>query len=193
MTIKPTLWALLCVVVLAGLFSGCQSSKIAFGNSYYFKQAPKTVKQDIPSIDKLDTHGTDLYASLEREVLVERDASNLLKQAQQQLQVAVDKSDNEQLKASASRMSELAGEMNGQMLTKKETRAKRKELRKELRSLAKEYKAMSPNKANDMERSLLLSIIFGGAGLLFLFIVPVLGLLFLLASIVLLVIWAANE
>ncbi len=193
MTTKPTLWVLLCVIVLAGLFSGCQSSKIAFGNSYYFKQSPKATNQTPPSVDKLDPQGAELYASLEREVLVSRDAGALIEQAQQQLSIAVEKSDNEQLKERASRMNQLAGEMNGQELTKKETRAKRKELRQELRSLAKEYKAMSPNETNDMDKSLLLSIIFLGAGLLFLFIFWPLGILMFLAGLVLLIIWAVNS
>ena len=40
MTTKLTLWTMLGMLCLATCFSGCQSSKIAYGNSYYFKQTP---------------------------------------------------------------------------------------------------------------------------------------------------------
>ena len=197
MTTKPTLWVMLCVVALAGLFSGCQSSKIAFGNSYYFKQTPKATNQMPSSVDKLDPRGADLYASVEREVLAERDAGALIEQAQQQLLVAMEKSDNVQLKERASRMNQLAGEMNGKELTKKETRAKRKELRKELRSLAKEYRSMAPDQTNDMDQKLKISLILLVAGLVFLLIptviTVVIGSLAFAAGLVFLIIWLATE
>ena len=199
MMTKPTLWIVGCVMALSGIFSGCQSSKIAYGNSYYLKQSPKPVAQtsdviEKPEvIDKVVPGSAELYVSSEPKELTKRDASRLLEQAQAQLLKVVDESDSEALKESAMRFNETVNSMKGQELTKKEARSKRKELRKELRTLAKEYKAAAPQETQDMDKQLLLSIIFGGAGLIFLFIIPILGILFILASLVMLIIWAANS
>ena len=192
---KPTLWITACVVALAALFSGCQSSKIAYGNSYYFKQAPKAkaTAQRLDAVDKIVPNSAELYVSTQSEKLTQRDASALLEQAQAQLLAEVEKRDNPALKESALRFNETVNSMKGQEMTKKETRAKRKELRKELRTLAKEYKAAAPNETQDMDKQALLAIIFGGAGLIFLFLFWPLGILLILASLVLLIIWAANS
>ncbi|MEM8964899.1 MAG: hypothetical protein AAGE93_00665 [Bacteroidota bacterium] len=195
---KPLLWVLLLALSSSVMFSSCQSSKVAFGNSYYFKQTPKSVDQasvasTLEEIEKVAPQGAQLYTSLDQEMVSERDAAALIEQAQQQLLAAVEKTDNAELKEKALRMSQLAGEMNGQELTKKEQRTKRKEIRKEVRSLVKEYKSMSPNETNDMDKSLLLSIIFLGAGLIFLFLFWPLGILMFLAGLVLLIIWAVNS
>ena len=193
MITKPTLWITACVVALAGMFSGCQSSKIAYGNSYYFKQKPKAVAQQPDAVDKVAPNSAELHVLAEPKAVTERDASALLEQAQTQLLEEVEKSDSKALKESAQHFNETVNSMKGQEMTKKETRAKRKELRQELRTLAKEYKAAAPNETQDMDKQLLLSIIFGGAGLIFLFIIPLLGILFILTSLVLLIIWAANS
>ena len=192
MTTKP-IWILVCVVALAGMFSGCQSSKIAFGNSYYFKQTPKAVAQQPATVDKVAPNSAELQVSTKPQALAQRDASVLLEQAQAQLLAEVEKTDSEALKESAQRFNETVNSMKGQQLTKKETRAKRKELRKELRTLAKEYKAAAPNETQDMDKQALLAIIFGGAGLIFIFLFWPLGILLILASLVLLIIWAANS
>ncbi|MEM6843660.1 MAG: hypothetical protein AAF632_15640 [Bacteroidota bacterium] len=195
---KPLLWVLLLTLSSSIMFSSCQSSKVAFGNSYYFKQTPKSIDQAsvasmLEEVEKVTPRGAELYTSLNQEMVSERDAEALIEQAQQQLMAAVEKTDNTELKKKTARMSQLASEMNGQEFTKKEKRAKRKEVRKEVRSLVKEYKAMSPNETNDMDKSLLLSIIFLGAGLIFLFLFWPLGILMFLAGLVLLIIWAVNS
>ncbi|MGD1891201.1 MAG: hypothetical protein ACFB15_11485 [Cyclobacteriaceae bacterium] len=196
---KPMLWVLLITLCSSIMFSSCQSSKIAFGNSYYFKQTPKSSDQsvaaaslEIEQVKKLTPSQAELLTSLNQDLMVERDAGALIEQAQQQLLAAVEKTDNVELKAKAQRMSQLASEMNSQELTKKEARAKRKEVRKEVRSLVKEYKSMSPNETNDMEKNLLLSIILMGGGLLLLFIFWPLGALMFIAGLVFLIIWAAS-
>ncbi len=193
------LWVLLITLCSSIMFSSCQSSKIAFGNSYYFKQTPKSSDQsvaaaslEIEQVKKLTPSQAELLTSLNQDLMVERDAGALIEQAQQQLLAAVEKTDNVELKAKAQRMSQLASEMNSQELTKKEARAKRKEVRKEVRSLVKEYKSMSPNETNDMEKNLLLSIILMGGGLLLLFIFWPLGALMFIAGLVFLIIWAAS-
>ena len=195
MMTKPTLWVVGCVVALAGIFSGCQSSKIAYGNSYYFKQTAKPVAQ-APApveVDKVSPDSEELYVSAERQALTQQDASVMLEQAQAQLLEVAERSDSEALKESAQRFNQTVNSMKGQEMTKKEARSKRKELRKELRTLAKEYKAAAPDETQDMDKQLLLSIIFAGSGLIFLFLFWPLGILLILASLVMLIIWAANS
>ena len=199
MMTKPTLWAVLCVVALAGVFSGCQSSKIAYGNSYYFKQTPKPVAKAASSVDRVAPLSSELQVSAEPEAVAQRDAKSLVERAQQQLLAVAEKSNNTQLKEQAQRMNRMANEMKGQELTKKEARAKRKELRKELRSLAKEYKAMAPNETNDLDQNLKVSLILLGASLLFFILgafipyIGIVGLLALLAALVFFIIWLATE
>ncbi|WKN44409.1 hypothetical protein [Tunicatimonas pelagia] len=197
---KPMLWVLFVTLGTSVMFSSCQSSKVAFGNSYYFKQTPKSTNQSPTvlapeEIEKIASQQADLYTSLDQEVIVERDAGALIEQAQQQLLAAVEKTDNAELKEKALRMSQLADEMNGQELTKKEQRAKRKEIRKEVRSLVKEYKSMSPNETNDLDRTLKIALILMIVGLILLFIpvINILGLISFIAGLVFLIIWLVNE
>ena len=199
MTTKLTLWVMLCVVALAGLFSGCQSSKIAYGNSYYFKQTPKPVAEKSAAAEAVAPLSRELQVSNEQLALIQRDPSALIEQAQRQLLAAVEKTDNEQLKEQASSMNRIADEMKGQTLTKKEARAKRKELRKELRGLAKEYRNMAPSETNDLDQNLKIALILLGVSLLFFIlgafvgVLGIIGLLALLASLVFFIIWLVNE
>ncbi|MEM9829457.1 MAG: hypothetical protein AAF944_02405 [Bacteroidota bacterium] len=197
---KPLLWVLLLTLSSSIMFSSCQSSKVAFGNSYYFKQTPKSIDQAsvasmLEEVEKVTPQGAELYTSLNQEMVSERDAEALIEQAQQQLLAAVEKTDNTELKEKTARMSQLASEMNGQEFTKKEKRAKRKEVRKEVRSLVKEYKSMSPNEVNDMDKKLKTALILFGVGLILLFIpiIGVLGLLSIIAGLVFFIIWLIEE
>ena len=201
---KLTTWALLCAFGLVCLFSSCQSSKVAYGNSQYFKQTPRAVAQDLPPVQETEpVEQQKLYASV-LEAVTNRDANMLVERAQKNLSAAVERSNNADLKEKAQRMNKLAASMKEGQLTKKEARAKRKELKKEVRSLTKEYKAMSPNATQDLDQGLKLSLILAGAGLLFLIIggavggsaggiVALLGLLALVGGIVALIIWAASS
>ena len=193
MMTKPTLWLAACVVVLAGMFSGCQSSKIAYGNSYYLKQNPKPVTP----VDKVMPNSAELLASTQPEVATPKDASTMLEQAQAKLLAATEKSGNAQLKESAQRISKIADEVKGTEMTKRETRAKRKELRQELQSMAKEYRSMAPDQTNALDQNLKVSLILLVAGLI-LALIPtavtqVIGLLAFAAGLVFLIIWLVTE
>lgn len=196
-TTKLTLWATLCVLTLAGLFSGCQSSKIAYGNSYYFKQTPKPVAEKPKATGEVVPLSDELQVSREQLALAQRNPNALIEQAQRQLLAAVEETDNEKLKESASRMNRTANEMKGQELTKKEIRAKRKELRKEMQTLAKEYRNMAPNKTNDLDQNLRISLILLVAGLVLL-IIPtaltiIVGSLAFIAGLIFLIVWLVTE
>lgn len=208
MMTKPTLWVVLCAVALAGVFSGCQSSKIAYGNSYYFKQTPKPVDKAIPFTEKTEVakvpEQNELYVSTREKLGTVMNADAMMKQVRQQLQEVAAKSDNEFLKEKAHRVDKITSSIQEGNLSKKETRTKRRELRKELRELAKEYRHASPNEMNDIEGGLLVSILLLGGGLLFIIIGAVLGgsgggilvllgALALIGGLVALIIWAANN
>ena len=64
------------------------------------------------------------------------------------------------------RTKQLAREVKGKQLTRQEKRAKRKELRQELRVLAKEFRNAAPEKTQDIDRYLKISLILVAAALL---------------------------
>ncbi len=198
MTTKLTLWTVLGMLCLATGFSGCQSSKIAYGNSYYFKQTPR------PVTPPTATEKANLKASLEKQGLTEEAAATKLKEAQEQLDAVVAKSENSALQTSVARTKQLAREMKGEQLTRREKRAKRKELRQELRTLAKEFKNAAPEETQDIDRNLKLALILLGAALVLSIIAGATytggyGILWLLATlawlagVVFFVIWLVEE
>ena len=159
MTTKLTLWTGLGMLCLATCFSGCQSSKIAYGNSYYFKQTPRAVTPPTAA------EQANLKASLEKQGLIEEAVATKMAEAREQLDEAVAKSENAALQASVDRTKQLAREMKSEQLTRKEVRGKRKELRQELRVLAKEFKNASPQETKDIDRNLKFALILLGAAL----------------------------
>ena len=200
MITKPTLWIAACVLALAGMFSGCQSSKIAYGNSYYFKQSPKVVTKATPPIAPVEIaelpDQNELYVSTKK-IPATSDAKTTIDKVRQQMLEVADKSNDQQLKEKAYRVNEIASSVQERTLNKQETRAKRKELNQELRSLAKEYRSMAPDQTNDLDKNLKISLILLVAGLIFLLIPTVvtivIGSLAFAAGLVFLIIWLATE
>lgn len=160
MTNKLTLWTMLGMLCLATCFSGCQSSKIAYGNSYYFKQAPQPVAP--PTVQEQ----ANLKASLEKQGITEEALTTKMAEAREQLDAVVAKSENSALQNSVARTRQLAREMKGEQLTRKEVRGKRKELRQELRTLAKEFRTASPEQTQALDRYLRLALILAAAALI---------------------------
>ena len=203
MMTKSTLWVVVCLLASVSIFSGCQSSKIAYGNSYYFKQTPKPVSKATTPIEKVEIaklpDQSELYVSTQEKA----GTQSMMEKVRRQMLETAEKSDNYYLKEKAQKVDEITSSIQEGNLSKKETRAKRKELRKELRQLVREYHA-APNEMNDMDNGLLLSIILLAGGFLFLIIGAVLGgsgggilvllgLLALVGGLVALIIWAANN
>ena len=169
---------------LAVGFSGCQSSKIAYGNSYYFKQTPR------PVAPPTAREKANLKASLEKQGLTEEAVATKMKEARTQLDEVVAKSENTALQASVARTKQLARQMKGKQLTRKEVRGKRKELRQELRTLAKEFKNASPEETKAIDQNLKFAIIFLGVALILSILAgstPGYGVLGLLATIAIIV------
>jgi hypothetical protein len=199
MTTKLTLWTGLGMLCLATCFSGCQSSKIAYGNSYYFKQTPRPVAP--PTAQEK----ANLKASLEKQGLTEESLNTKMKEAREQLDEVIAKSENSALQASVARTKQLAREMKGEQLTRKEVRGKRKELRQELRVLAKEFRNAAPEETQDIDQNLKLALILLGAALVLSIIAGAtanpgsFGIIWLLATlawiagVVFFVIWLVEE
>ena len=195
MTTKLTLWTGLGMLCLATCFSGCQSSKIAYGNSYYFKQTPRAVTPPTAA------EQANLRASLEKQGLTEEAVATKMAEAREQLDEVVAKSENTALQASVARTKQLAREMKGEQLTRKEVRGKRKELRQELRTLAKEFRNAAPEETQDIDRNLRLALILWGGGIVLSIISGIAGLsaLWVVASLVFLagtvffVLWLIDE
>ncbi len=185
---KHLLSLLVCVLALAGGLSGCQSSKIAYGNSYYFKQTPRPVAA---ATDKVETQ-TPAYASTQAEAPT-RGAEELLTQAEQHV--------SGQVQVHVQRMKELAKERKNPSLTRAEKRANRRELKQEIRSLAKEYRNMSPEAKQEIDKNLRLALIFFGVAVILSIIstVAATSALWILSSIawvvgvVFLILWLVDE
>lgn len=211
MTYRTTMWLLLCILCATSLLTGCQSSKIAYGNSYYFKQTPKPVQKaqvsaatEATPIKEDTPKSTELLVANEEVLTSTKNVETLVEQAQQQMVELAEKTNNEALKEKAHEVNSISTAIKEGNLSKKEVRAKKKELRQEMRSLVKEYKALAPEDQKQMDSALRLSIILAGAGLLLLIIggavagtggglLALLGLLALIGGLVALIIWATRQ
>ena len=203
MKTKLTLWMGLGMFCLASMFSGCQSSKIAYGNSYYFKQTPKPVAENEPAVEEVAPVPSEkeLKASVDKLATTNQDATVRLTEARQQLATVVAESNNPALKEGVARTRQLASDMKSEQLTKREPRATRKELRKEIRTLAKEFRHAAPDATNEIDRYLKYALILLGVALVLSIVSGVagLGVLWILASLagiastVFFVLWLIEE
>ena len=197
---KLTTWALLCAFGLVCLFSSCQSSKVAYGNSQYFKQTPRKVA---PPTARQEAN---LKASLKKVAADAPEVAAKMEEAREQLSEVVANSENTALRASVDRTKQLAHEMKNKQLTRKEMRGKRKMLRQELRVLAKEFRTASPEQTQDLDQYLKTSLILVAAALLLSIIAAVtvnaggisvifgvLGALAWVAALVFFIIWLVEE
>lgn len=193
MQTKPILWVMLIALCTSAMLSGCQSSKTAYGNSQYFKQAPHASTQ-VPESDaeKLPSEAPEeLEVSLNTEV---QSPESMIQHAQTQLNKAIAKSENEALKAQARRINSLAESMQQENTSDREQKAQRRSLRKEIKQLKKEVKA-APDETNDLDKNLKIALILMLAGLILSFIpvINIIGWLAFLAGLIFLLIWLVNE
>ena len=191
---KPIFGVILIALCVSAMLSGCQSSKIAYGNSYYFKQAPRTTApSEVQPVVVPSEVPKTLEVSLQSDV---QSPESMIEKAQAQLESAIAKSENEALKAQAKRVSQLAQSMQQEDVSAREKRVQRKELKKEIKQLKKQIH-MAPDETNELDRNLKIALILLIAGLI-LGLIPVLplqviGWLAFLAGLVFLIIWLVNE
>lgn len=192
------------------IFSGCQSSKVAYGNKYYFKQQPRPVQSTTvaqPSaapekIASLSPTDEELLASIKPELKKYRSTNKLMADAKQKLTTKLKESGQTQLANRVERISDIAASAKDQSLTREEARSKRKEIRREIRELTKEWKATSPNSENfldDLDPYLRKAILFWGLGLILSILGVLIPFIWILASIswlvgtVFFVLWLVEE
>jgi len=192
------------------IFSGCQSSKVAYGNKYYFKQQPRTLTQGKelqPSAvpEKLESRSLadqELLASIDSELKQHKNVEAMMEKATQKLTKKLDESGHAQLAERVSNISDMAAATKDQSLTKREARNKRKEVRREIRELTKEWKATSPNSESfldDLDPNLKKAIIFWALGLVLSIVASFVPFVWILASIswlvgtVFFILWLVEE
>lgn len=208
MMTKLPLWLGMFGLAVAGMLSGCQPSKIAYGNSYYFRQSPRPKVPPSPSEKNVmiaeRPDPSVLYVSTQGRAKEGFTPASAVGKSRQQTRQSVDAGKNEYLKQPARRGDALATAVQEGSLSKRKKRTQRRALRKELRHLVKEYHAV-PNATHDMDKGLLLSIILMAGGLLFLIIgatvyasgiggvIALLGILALVGGLITLIVRAANS
>lgn len=116
---------LLFLVAAIVALPSCNSSKIAYGNSYYFKAQPKQINQKVPPVSSVQ-----FYASTEKAPVVRPKALK---------KIEINSSPVQQMKQPSDR-SKLS------RLEKKELRQQLKTKRKEIRKVIRTYKKSSPSK-----------------------------------------------
>lgn len=153
------------------LFSSCETSKIAYGNSYYFKATPKKSFQALENQEVVDEK---LMVSLidEAPAVQIEEKVEMVEQKIAYLQSV--QAEREALLSEGDALSRT--EKKELLLQEKTTR---KELRKEVKALVKEYKQAPQQTTNssDISGNTRTGIIIGAAGLVLLIIGgPILGL-----------------
>lgn len=168
----------------AAVLSSCESSKIAFGNSYYFKQTPKQVAvKNSPEEEVVATIGKVSPDVIKVDHQVKKSLAKLATLT------------NENIKLQSTLLSEREQLTR---LEKKSIRQERKknqrEIRKELKTLRKEYRS-APEESKEsfslteVTGNLRTGIILGGAGLVLMIIggysiLSTIGALLLVAGLV---------
>ncbi|WPP51150.1 hypothetical protein [Catalinimonas niigatensis] len=160
-------------------FSSCESSKIAFGNSYYFKQTPKKISKVQTAIEKPSPETQQ--KSISAQALDSKDgyASTEVMAAEKSIKEQIEKVEEKIKKMKTLEEEEKKREINNITLTKaekkafkKEKKAEQKELKKEIKVLAKEFKKAPEEvkKQQAVSGNTRTGIILGGVGLILLII-----------------------
>jgi len=204
---------LISLLTISILFSQCQSSKIAFGNKYYFKQTPRTVeaatveskRETAPeSIVSQGFHEEDmLTASVQRDVLPVNTTEAQLEDARKQLAENLDAGEVARLKQKAEKINQLAMSAQDKKVERSERRAARKEMKQEMKELVKEYNAIKSTKdssfLDDLDDNLRKAIIFWGIGVIFSILSAFVPFIWILASVsylvgtVFFILWLVEE
>ncbi|MEO0330961.1 MAG: hypothetical protein AAF223_04635 [Bacteroidota bacterium] len=171
--------ALLFSAILLGLLSACQSSKVAYGNSYYFKATPKAVVKEPLLSASVEKNVPTQTTAAEHEQAIEQRVIDL-QQQQKTLELLEEK-----------RAQPLAAREQREL--RRQQRNERKAFRKELKQLAQDIK-MAPDRTQKEQLSSngRLGLILAVIGLLVLLLVPgqvgyVIGVIALVIGLLLLI------
>lgn len=162
---KPitNLLGLFFMVSLLIVFSSCETSKVAYGNSYYFKATPKTNPVSEAAAVATAPEADRLEVSISTGSEVPGDLGQRIKRLEEKtVKMEAARQKPEDARASTAELSR-----SEQKALAKEEKAQRKALKKEVRSLVKEYKH-APEKLEEQARvsgNTRTGIILGAVGL----------------------------
>lgn len=179
MTVKSTLSLVISLLAVSILFSQCQSSKIAYGNKYYFKQTPRTA-ESVQAVDPRTEAPTQvasqgfaeepvITASVQKQIVKQESAQEMMVEAKEQLAANLNAGEKARLKQRAEKIQNLAQSAQDEKIDRKERRAFRKEMKKEMKALAKDFNSITESKDSnafdDLDDNLRKAIIFWAIGL----------------------------
>ncbi len=192
MNIFRLLLSLAVLALTVTFLASCESSKIAYGNSYYFKQTPKKINQPPAAAtqEALASVAQNSPASLTTDEKVKQSYHKLVTLAEDQAKLT------QTLRTEKKEMTR-----SEKKDLRQEKRANKREMRKELKTLIQEYRAASPQdtkealSAKAVSGNLRTGIIIGAVGLILLIIggpvlypvgaiLLVVGLVFILIDVV---------
>lgn len=185
MTSKISTLILISACLTMALFSSCQSSKIAYGNSYYFKATPKAKAPKVlpsetqPLVASVEKVAEQIPSAAEREEAIMQKISNLQSYQKQleETQTALDQATT----ASEKRK------------VRRQQRGKKKAFRQELKQLSRELRtAPDEVQKENLSKNGRLGLIFAAIGLILLLVVPgsvgyILGTILLVVGVLLLI------
>jgi len=185
MTSKISAFILIAVCLTTVLFSSCQSSKIAYGNSYYFKATPKVLSQQeappkaqeiVASVKKAprnEPSATERKEAIEQKILNLQNYQKQLEETQTVLDQASTAQERREIR--------------------RQQRGEKKALRQELKQLSREIQlAPEEEQKENLSKNGRLGLIFAAIGLVLLLVVPgsvgyILGTILLVVGILLLI------
>lgn len=169
MKLSTSLWVLSGALLIGSVFTGCQSSKIAYGNSYYFKQSPREVAPESstePEKVLTDVPEEPLLVSAEPKSQPHQTTEARITEAEQKI---VNQSAPREtgVQNRIEKITEMAASARSSSLDRREKREKRQEIRREIKALSRELKAspQASSELSDLDPNLRKAIIFGGIGL----------------------------
>ncbi|MGB3587390.1 MAG: hypothetical protein WBA23_12660 [Tunicatimonas sp.] len=185
MTSKISTFILVFTCLAAIFFSSCQSSKIAYGNSYYFKATPKATPQKAilsetkPAIASLKKVPVKVPSATERNEAIVQKISNL-----QNHQTQLEETQTALNQATTARE---------KREVRRQQRGKKKVIRQELKQLSRELRAAPEEvQKENLSKNGRLGLIFAAIGLVLLLVVPgsvgyILGTILLVVGVLLLI------
>jgi len=174
MTVKSILSLVTSLLAVSILFSQCQSSKIAYGNKYYFKQTPRTADNDTAFDPRTEaptqvtsqgfTEEPVITASVQKSVVKQESAQEMILEAKEQLAANLNAGEKARLKQRAEKIQNLAQSAQDEKIDRQERRAFRKEMKKEMKALARDFNSITESKDSnafdDLDDNLRKAIIF---------------------------------
>ncbi len=179
MNVRSTIGLMISLLAITMLFSQCQSSKIAYGNKYYFKQSPRTEKAVASAVTRPEapekvipqgpTEESIITASVNHRIIKQESPQQMMQEAKAQLEANLDAGEKALLKQRAEKIQNLAMSAKDKQLDRRERRAFRKEMKEEMKSLAEDFNSITESKDSsafdDLDENLRKAIIFWAIGL----------------------------